>query len=77
MARLTAKLGTYESHTITGWRSFSKIGGFGSGTTVAIQCQVKYSKHSAQESFTLFKGVTDSDYKIIEHHIDGAALLAE
>ena len=77
LSRLTEKLGTYQSHTITGWRAFTKAGTFGSGTTVMLQCQVTYSKHSAQETFTLFKGVTDSDYKIIEHKIDGAALLAE
>ena len=77
LSRLTEKLGTYQSHTITGWRAFTKAGTFGSGTTVMLQCQVNYSKHSAQETFTLFKGVTDSDYKIIEHKIDGAALLAD
>jgi hypothetical protein len=75
--RLTTKLGTYQSHTITGWRVFKKAGTRGAGTTVSVQCQVTYTKHSARESFTLFKGVTDSDYKIIGHQIDGAALLQE
>ncbi|HWW03461.1 MAG TPA: hypothetical protein VNZ64_27410 [Candidatus Acidoferrum sp.] len=77
LARLTSKLGTYQNHTITGWRAFTQAGTFGAGTTVTLQCQVNYSKHSAQETFTLFKGVTDSDYKIIAHQIDGAALLTE
>jgi hypothetical protein len=77
LARLSAKLGTYQSHSITGWRTFTKAGSFGSGTTVTLQCQVSYSKHSAQETFTLFKSLTDSDYKIIGHQIDGAALLTE
>jgi len=77
LGRLSAKMGPYQSHTITGWRSFTRAGTFGSGTTVALQCQVIYAKHSAQESFTLFKGLTDSSYKIIAHQIDGAALLTE
>ena len=77
LARFNTKMGTYQSHTITGWRSFTKAGSFGSGTTVMLQCQVVYSKHTAQETFTLFKGLTDSDYKIIAHQIDGAALLTE
>jgi len=77
LAQLTSKLGTYQSHAITGWRAFTKVGTSGSGRTVTLQCQVTYSKHSAQETFTLFKGATDSDYKIIRHEIDGAALLTE
>ena len=77
LARLTAKLGVYQKHSITGWRAFTQAGTFGSGTTVTLQCQVTYSKHAAQETFTLFKGVTDSDYKIVGHQIDGAALLTE
>ena len=77
LAKMNAKLGTYQSYSIVGWRSFSNYGGNGSGTHVSLQCQVVYSKHSTQESFVLFKGLTDSDYKIIEHHIDGAALLQD
>ena len=34
LGRLNAKMGPYQSHTITGWRSFTKAGSFGSGTTV-------------------------------------------
>src|SRR5437879_2418434 len=62
LAKLTGKLGTYQSHTTTGWRVFKNAGSFGAGTTVTLQCQVTYSKYSATEIFTLFKGVTDSDY---------------
>ena len=77
LARLSATLGTYQSHRITSWRTFTRAGTSGAGTTVTLQCQVIYSKHAAQETFTLFKGFTDSDYKIIRHQIDGAALLME
>ncbi len=77
LARLTAKLGEYQGHTITAWRVFTKAGTVGSGTTVELQCQVTYSKRSANETFTLFKGMTGSEYKIIGHQIDGVALLKE
>jgi hypothetical protein len=77
LARFISKVGTYRSHTIVGWRSFSNYGGAGSGTRVSLQCQVVYSKRAVQETFTLFKGVTDSDYKIIGHQIDAAALLQD
>ena len=77
LARLTTKLGTYQNHTVTGWRVFKKVGIFGAGTTVVLQCQVNYSKYSATESFTLFKGVSDSEYKILGHQINSDGLLTE
>lgn len=77
LTRLSGKLGTYQSHTVTGWRMFTKAGTSRAGTTVSLQCQVTYSKHPATENFTLFKGVGDSDYKIIGHNINSTALLKE
>ena len=77
LTKLSSKLGTYQSHTVTGWRVFKNAGLTGAGTTVSLQCQVTYSKHSATESFMLFKGVSDSDYKILGHNINSTALLTE
>ncbi len=77
LTKLSGKLGTYQSHSITSWRVFKKAGLSGAGTTVLFQCQVTYSKHPSTESFTLFKGVTDSEYKIIGHLINSTALITE
>jgi len=77
LTKLSSKLGTYQSHTLTGWRVFKNAGMTGAGTTVSLQCQVTYSKHSATESFMLFKGVSDSDYKILGHNFNSTALLTE
>ena len=77
LTKLSSKLGTYQSHTLTGWRVFKNAGMTGAGTTVSLQCQVTYSKHSATESFMLFKGVSDSDFKILGHNINSTALLTE
>jgi hypothetical protein len=77
LTKLNDKLGTYQGHTVTGWRVFKNAGTTGSGTTVSLQCQVSYSKHPATESFTLFKGVGDSEYKIVGHQINSTALLTE
>ena len=77
LTKLSDKLGSYQSHTVTGWRMFKKAGTTGAGTTASLQCQVTYSKHTATESFTLFKGVGDSDYKILGHNINSTALLTE
>jgi len=74
---MSRKLGTYQSHTVTGWRMFKKAGTTGAGTTVSLQCQVTYSKHKATESFSLFKGVLDSEYKIVGHQINSTALMIE
>jgi hypothetical protein len=77
LTKLDGKLGTYQTHTVTTWRVFKNAGTTGAGTTVSLECQVTYSKHTATESFTLFKGVGDSDYKIIGHNINSTALLTE
>jgi hypothetical protein len=77
LTKLNEKLGTYQSHTVTAWRVFSNAGITGSGTTVSLQCQVNYSKYPATESFTLFKAVGASDYKIVAHQINSTALLTE
>src|SRR2546425_9089132 len=65
LEKLHAKLGAYQSHSTASWRIFKNAGATGAGTTVSLQCQVTYSKHSATESFTLVRGLTDSDYKIV------------
>ena len=77
LTKLSGKLGTYQSYTVTNWRVFKNASTSGAGTTVSLQCQVTYSKHPATESFTLFKGVGDSDYKIVGHNINSTALLTE
>jgi hypothetical protein len=77
LTKLSDKLGTYQSHTVTGWHVFKNASAIGAGTTVSLQCQVTYSKHPATESFALFKGLGDSDYKIVGHQINSTALLTE
>src|SRR5689334_5178490 len=51
LTKLNDKLGTYQSHTVSGWRVFKNAGTSGAGTTVSLECQVTYSKHSATEGF--------------------------
>jgi hypothetical protein len=77
LTKINDKLGAYQNHTVTSWRVFKNVGPSSVGTTVSLQCQVNYSKHPATESFTLFKGAGDSDYKIVGHQINSTALLTE
>jgi hypothetical protein len=77
LAKLGGKLGTYQKYTVTAWRVFANAGSTGTGTTVSLECEVTYSKHAATESFTLYKGIGDSGYKIVGHKINSLALLTE
>ena len=77
LSRLNGRLGAYQSYTVTSWNIVRNAGTTGSGTTVTLQCDVKYSRHSATEKFTIFKGLSDSGFKIVGHHIDSSALLLE
>src|SRR5438876_867339 len=40
LTKLSSKLGTYQSHTLTGWRVFKNAGMTGAGTTVSLLCLV-------------------------------------
>ncbi len=75
LIKLHNQLGAYQGYTVTGWRVFKNAGTWGAGTTVSLQCQVDYSKYSATENFTLFKGTKDDDYKIRAHFINSEGLL--
>src|SRR3954469_5645025 len=77
LSRIHEKLGDYKSHNVTGWRAFTQAGSIGSGTTAVLQCDVTYAKYSATEVFTLFKGLTQSEYRIIGHNINSTGLLIE
>jgi hypothetical protein len=77
LTKLNEKLGVYQSHSVTGWRVFKNATPSGAGTTVLLQCEVTYTKHPATESFTLFKGFGESDYKIVRHQINSTGLLTE
>jgi hypothetical protein len=69
------KLGTYVRHK-TRFDRLQKTGGSsGSTTVVLLTCQVEYSKHSATEYFTLLKGPTDRDFKIVGHTFSSVAFL--
>jgi hypothetical protein len=77
LTKVSSKLGAYQSYSVTSWRVFKNASTTGAGTTVTLQCEVIYSKHSATENFTVFKGVSDSEYKIVGHFINSTALLTE
>src|SRR5713226_4265770 len=44
LARLSGKLGAFQSYSVGGWQVFKNAGTFGAGTTVSLKCQVIYAK---------------------------------
>ncbi|MEQ2005548.1 MAG: hypothetical protein ABMA26_02020 [Limisphaerales bacterium] len=77
MGKLSAKLGDYRSHRVTGYRVFKNTSTSGSGTSVALVCETTYTKHPAQEKFTLFRASGETEFKIVGHFISSAGLLME
>jgi hypothetical protein len=63
--KMLAGFGPYRSHVLRGGRVFKDA----SGTTVSLECNVVYAKSSATEVFFIFKGLTNSDYKIMNHAV--------
>ena len=77
LARLNGKLGGFQGYSVDGWRVFKNASTSGAGTTVSLHCLVTYSRYAATESFTLFKGTSDSDYRIVGHAINSDGFLKE
>lgn len=74
LAMVEAKLGQYQSFSVTSWKVNSVMG---RGTHVSATCNVKYAKHTATEAMVLFRANDDAEFKIIKHGIDSEAFLAE
>ena len=66
-----AKRGDYVRHTFKrGKLRMTSESGTTSTMTVAVECQVTYSKYSDTEIFSLIKGPTDGDFKIVGHKLN-------
>lgn len=65
-----AKRGDYMRHTFKRRTVRMKKDASGITMTVAVECQVTYSKHSDTETFSLLKGPTDGDFKIVGHKLN-------
>jgi hypothetical protein len=77
LANLNGKLGDYQGSSLAGWNVSKNVGTPGAGTTITLQYQVTYAKHQARETFTVFKGASQTEYKIVGHVINSDGLLKE
>jgi hypothetical protein len=76
LALVETKLGDYQSFEIVNWNVNSKFGTDG-GTYVSVTCKVRYSKHTAQEAFILFRTQDEQPFRIVRHGITSDAFLTE
>jgi len=66
----SSKRGSYLNHKFKRRTVRLKVGTSDTTTTVTVECQVTYSKHTDTETFSLLKGPTDGDFKIVGHKLD-------
>ncbi|SRR6266511_529127 len=65
----SSKRGNYVNHKFKRSTVGLKVGTSDTTTTVTVECQVTYSQHNDIETFSLTKGPTDGDFKIVGHKL--------
>ena len=65
----SSKRGSYVNHKFKRRTVRLKVGTSDTTTTVTVECQVTYSQHNDIETFSLTKGPTDGDFKIVGHKL--------
>jgi len=74
LKKVNARLGDLKSYRLTGWQVHTNIG---RGTYVALNYRVTYTKHQADEAFTLFRPASGGRFRIMGHNINSPGLLLE
>lgn len=77
LQNVSNRLGHFQAYTVSRQQVRKDASTFGSGTTVSILVNSKYSKHSAKEQFTLVKPRGESDFRILGHQIHSEGLLKD
>lgn len=66
---ITGRLGALQSYSLKSWTWRTDLVPPDSGTHVTLQYEVKYARHTATETFVVFKSFARGDYKIVGHTI--------
>ena len=74
LATVEAKLGPYQSFSVSNWNIHSSLG---AGTHVKLTCNVKYAKYTATEAMELFRANDDQPFTILKHGINSEGFLNE
>ena len=74
---ITTRLGALQSYSLKNWTSRTDFVPPDSGTHVTLRYEVKYAKHTATETFVVYKSFARGEYKIIGHTIVSKGLTLE
>ena len=74
LASVVDKLGTFQSYDVNAFGPAQKMLA-GPGTYLRFQCKVTYARHTAEETFYLYRKRGGSRFKILGHQIDSDGLL--
>jgi hypothetical protein len=66
---ITTRLGALQSYSLKSWTWRTDFVPPDSGTHVTLEYEVKYAKHTATETFVVFKPFARGEYRIIGHKI--------
>jgi hypothetical protein len=71
------QLGSLQTYRLKSWKWRSDFIPPDSGTHVTLTYEVKYSKHTAMETFTVFKPFARGDYKIWSHMLSSGGFMKD
>ena len=66
---ITTRLGALQAYSLKDWTWRSDFVPPDSGTHVTLEYEVKYAKHTATETFVVYKPFARGEYKIVGHKI--------
>lgn len=74
---IMARLGTLQAYSLKNWRWRTGFVPPDSGTHVTLEYEVKYTKHTATETFTVYKPLARGEYQIVGHKIASKGFAVE
>lgn len=74
---ITERLGPLRSYSLKRWSWRTDFIPPNSGTHVTLEYELRYARHPASETFTVFKPFARGDYRIVNHRIASPGLMRE
>lgn len=71
---ITTRLGALRSYSLKGWSWRTDFVPPDNGTHVTLRYEVRYAKHTAAETFVVFKPFARGEYQIVAHAITSKGL---
>ena len=71
---ITTRLGALQTYSLKNWTWRTDFIPPDSGTHVTLEYDVKYAKHTATETFVVYKPLARGEYRIVGHKIASKGL---